>query len=111
MIIERDYMQNQVSQVRFGRAQERFRASGAVLKMEPDHGWAACLADFPRDLGSSCLLGNREAPRGGNHQLRAELEKIAPGDPAAFQVGCNCFLPGPGHIIESLLRYGCLPNG
>ena len=50
VIIERDDVENQVRGIGSRCPQQRFRAAGAVLKVQPDDGGAARLADLRGNL-------------------------------------------------------------
>ena len=73
VIVERDYVENQMADVGSGGSQQGFRAAGAILKVQPDDGGSARLAHDSRHLRGGGLAGQTQADRRSHNQGGTEL--------------------------------------
>src|SRR5581483_8582189 len=77
VIIQRDDIQDQISDIRARGAQQCLRAPGAILKVQPDHGGPLRLAHSLDHLSERVGLGEHQANRCGGLNRAAQLYEIA----------------------------------
>jgi hypothetical protein len=99
VVVERDDVEDQFFERRMLGAQQRFRAAGAFLEVQPDHRRPLGLLD---GLGDGRLGAGRQAQ--GGRRGRAELHEFAPVDaqPARHRGGGfrGFFDIGFAHVLD-----------
>lgn len=80
VVVPRERLQDELRDVRMGRAQDRLRVAGAVLELTPDEDRALDVHQRIGDLGA---VARRERQRGRHHA--AELQEGAPADAPLLQ--------------------------
>lgn len=81
LVVERNEVQHQVADGGVCGAEDTLHASGAFLKLEPDHRGAFDLLQGLNHLRRQCLGKSEDGA-----QLSAELHEVAAADPSSFQV-------------------------